>query len=980
MRRMRQCINVPRGTDRLNRLFALFAVSAGLAVPEVSLAPLRTLAFEPNEGQTNTSVKFTARAPQATLWLTSGGATLSTSAGPGPESGRVVLKLRFEGANRAPRIEGEDLRPGVSNYFLGRDPGRWRTGVKQFGKVRYRNIYPGIDIVFYGNPESLEYDWIVQPGADPANIRLRFDGADSIAEDARGDLVVKIAGVEIRNRKPRIYQRDGQCDHLVDGRYVLLGARQAGFVINGYDRAKALVIDPVLTYATFLGGSGGDFAAGIARDTQGNLILAGSTNSSNFPTKAGLFPGLTNAADVAFVAKINPAESGANSLIWSTFLGGSYNDQAAAVALDSSGNIYVTGETFSSNFPLKNAFQSSFSTAANCTDSSGNANTCAHAFVSKFSADGKTLLYSSYLGGTNQDEAFGIAVDASGNAYVTGQTFSTDFTTSGSVYQNSQKGSGDAFLSKVSPGGGSLVYSTYFGGTGTDAGNAIIATSSGIVYVVGGTSSSDLPTTSNAYQAKLSGTTDTNAFLAKFDLSQSGTQQLTYSTYLGGTNGATFASAVTLDSAGMVYLTGATNSQAFPVSSGAYEKTFGGQLTNTNGTEGVGDAFVTELNPSVQGSAQLVYSTYLGGALNDQGVGIAVDSKGRITVAGQTNSVAFPTTGSAFQKVNDGSSPSDKGFIARLDPSQSGSKSLIYSTYLGGSLSDDLSGLAMDPTGVIVAVAGTVVSHNTPVTPSAFQGTFGGVGGSTGDAYLAQFDFSATGPAVTSIVSSASFIDRGLSPGLIFTLQGSGLGPAVGQTEQLEDGRVTTALGGVQVLVDGVPAPLLYVQENQINAVAPYELANSLGDVVNAQVIYNGVGSNLIADTVVISAPSIFSLGNGQGAILNQDNSVNSPGNPATKGSIIQIFATGEGPIYPTGTDGQIARGPVSSLPRPILPVSVKIGGVTAKYTYAGTAPESFEGLFQVNAKIPVNVASGNIPVVLIVGGTPSLPLNVAVK
>jgi uncharacterized protein (TIGR03437 family) len=980
MRRMRQCRDVPRSEAKVIRLIALLAVSAGLAFPEVTLAPLRALVFEPNQGQTSSSVKYMARAPRATLWLTSDGAALSTVAGPDPKSGRVVLKLRFEGANRSPRIEGEDLRPSVSNYFLGRDPRRWRTGVKQFGKVRYRNVYPGIDIVFYGNPRSLEYDWIVQPGADPANIRFTFDGADGIAADADGDLVVNIGGVEIRNRKPRIYQRGAHGDRFVNGRYLVLGKRRAGFLIDRYDRAKELVVDPVLSYATFLGGSGGDSAVGIARDAQGNLILAGTTNSSNFPTKAGLFPGLSNATDVAFVAKINPAESGKDSLVWSTFLGGSNNDQASAVALDASGNVYVTGETFSSNFPLKNAFQTSFSTAANCTDSSGNANTCAHAFVSKISADGKTLVYSSYLGGTKQDEAFGIAVDASGNAYVTGQTFSTDFTTSGSVYQNSQKGSGDAFLSKISPSGGSLVYSTYFGGTGTDTGNAIAVTSSGIVYVAGGTSSPDLPVTSNAYQAKRSGITDSNAFLAKFDLSQSGTQQLTYSTYLGGANGGTFASAVTFDSADMIYLTGATNSQSFPVSSGAYEKNFGGQLTNANGSEGLGDAFVTKLNPSAQGSAQLVYSTYLGGALNDQGVGIAVDSGGRITVAGQTNSVAFPTTGGAFQKVNDGSSPSDKGFIARLDPSKSGSHSLLYSTYVGGSLSDDLSGLAMNPTGNIVAVAGTVLSHNAPVTLSAFQGTFGGVGGGTGDAYVAQFDLSATGPVCDSIVDSASFTDRGLSPGLIFTIRGSGLGPTVGQTEQLEGGHVTTALAGVQVLVDGVLAPLLYVQENQINAVAPYELANSLGDVVNAQVIYNGVGSNLIADTVVIAAPAIFSLGNGQGAILNQDNSVNGPQNPALKGSFIQIFATGEGPIYPAGTDGEIAHGPVANLPHPILPVSVKIGGVTAYHSYAGTAPGSIEGLFQVNAKIPANVASGNIPVTLIVGGATSLPLNVAVK
>jgi uncharacterized protein (TIGR03437 family) len=952
------------------RIFAFLFLSVGVALASVSRVSLEQVTFEQNVGQTDARVKYMGHAQHETLWLTTDGATLGLSM----KSRRAVLKLRFEGANHEPKISAEEPSPGVSNYFIGSDPTRWHASVPRFGKVRYRNLYPGIDVVFYGSPKKLEYDFVLGPGADASKIVLAFDGADRMTIDASdGDLALKIGDLEIRNRKPQIYQGD----KIVGGRWVMRGKRRAGFAIDSYDPNRPLVIDPVLTYATYLGGSAGDYGQAVAMDAQGDIYVTGGTDSSDFPTKAGLSTSLKSNSYVAFVSKINPAASGAASLVYSSYVGGTGSDYGQAIAVDSNGNAYLSGFTYSTDFPLKNAFQTKINTAANCRGSSGQAVQCPDGFVLTLSANGSTLVYSSYLGGANYDQASGIAVDSSGNAYVTGETDSTDFPIRGTPYQSRLNGTSDAFLAKIAPNG-TLLYSTYFGGELDDFCNGIALDSSGMAYLACITDSGKLPVSANAYQSGLLG--NSSAFVAKLNPSISGPGGLIYSSYLGGTGGDTEAFAVAADVSGNIYLTGSTTSPSFPVSAGAFaafQSQYGGALNDQTFVGVPGDAFIAKLNPAAGGGAQLVYSTYFGGKNDEQGTAIAVDSKGRIIVAGGTDSLDFATTIDAFQPYYYGFPSTRKGFILLVDPSQTGNASLLYATLLGGTDDDMIYGMAADPAANTVVVTGEDFSADAYVTPSAYQPKYGGSDQSGGDAYIARFDLTQLGPLILPdskgnyVFNSASSAPTGVAPGLIFTVVGQGLGPAVGQQPaDFPNGAFPTTLAGVQVLVGGIPAPLLFVRNDQINAIAPYELAKEIGNYVNVQVIYNGVGGNMPNEVVVSTAPAMY-------AITNQNNSVNTPSNPAAKGSTIIIYATGEGQLNPAGVDGQLVG---ATLPKPVAQVSVTIDGKPASVSYAGTVPATFDGFLQVNATTPADASSGSVPVVLKIGDQSSPPLNIAVQ
>ncbi|HEU4596905.1 MAG TPA: SBBP repeat-containing protein, partial [Pyrinomonadaceae bacterium] len=689
------------------------------------------LAFEANRGQTATEVDFLARGGGYTLFLKPSEVLLQLrKAGGGlpseesddsqpakinpkseiqnPES--ALLRMKLVGADAGAAVEGAEELAGKVNYFKGDDPAQWRTDVPTFGRVRYREVYPGVDVVYYGNQRQLEYDFVVAPGADARAVELRFDGADRVElEEASGDLLLGVGESTIRQPKPFVYQEVAGTRRAVEGGYALDEGGGVRFTLGEYDSALPLVIDPVLSYSTYLGGSGGDQGLHIAVDSAGNAYVVGFTTSTNFPTANAIqaASGGSGGFGDAFVTKLNAAGS---ALVYSTYLGGNGSDQGRGIAVDSAGNAYVTGVTNSTNFPTANALQAT--KGSNGDD----------AFVTKLNAAGSALVYSTYLGGGDSAE-FGqaITVDSDGNAYVTGNTFSNDFPTVNPIQATEGGGSTDAFLSKINATGSALVYSTYLGGSDNDSGEGIKVDSAGNAYVGGDTASPNFPTLS-PIQAVNGGGGD--AFVLKVNAAGSA---LVYSTYLGG-SAREACEDLALDSSGNAYVTGDTESTNFPTAN-AFQSANGG-------TSLFQDAFVTKLNAA--GSA-LVYSTYLGGAGGEIGFGIAIDSGGNAYIAGATASnTTFPTA-NAFQCARAGGADV---FVTKLNAAGS---ALVYSTYLGGAAGDEARGVALDSSGNAY-VAGRTSSTDYP-TLNAFQSTFGGETAPGGDAFVTKISDTTTGPA-----------------------------------------------------------------------------------------------------------------------------------------------------------------------------------------------------------------------------------------
>ncbi len=721
--------------------------------------------FEANQGQAADKVEFLSRGPGYSLFLTKDEAVLSlrktetnTKKSETGESeseteklqysdsshneqlekakakSGTVLRMKLTGANPDPEVEGVDELPGKSNYFRGNDPKKWRRNVTNYAKVKYNGVYPGIDLVYYGNQQKLEYDFVVAPGADPNDITLGLEGADSLNLDKEGNLILLVDGGEVMIHAPVIYQETEAGKQSISGNFEFRGNNRVGFDVDAYNASRPLVIDPELTYSTYLGGSQSDtsygstdryaqpdpriFYHGIAVDEDGSAYVTGGTNSVDFPTEnpfQGTYGGGKNTAygddypDVGdiFVTKLSPDGS---SLIYSTYLGGIEDEEGNAIAVDAAGSAYVTGHTYSDDFPTANAFQGR-------RGSSGASDT----FVTKLSPDGSSLVYSTYLGGRWRDVGNAIAVDTAGSAYVTGRTKSdVDFPTA-NPFQGTSGDSfeGDAFVTKLSPNGTSLVYSTYLGGEYEEYGHGIAVDEAGSAYVTGSTNSRDFPT-ENAFRSVLSyrynGITGAglfdcaDAFVTK--LSPDGTS-LVYSTYLGGIDDGDIGFGIAVDAAGSAYVTGSTFSEDFPTENAFQE--MHGNCGNSCFRSNM-DAFVTKLSP---GGASLIYSTYLGGEYIDLGCGIAVDADGSAYVTGYTRSDDFPTV-NAFQGTRGGDSYVD-AFVTKLSPDGS---SLDYSTYLGGKYEDRGFGIAVDTDGSAY-VTGSTGSDNFP-TVNPFQGTNGG--------------------------------------------------------------------------------------------------------------------------------------------------------------------------------------------------------------------------------------------------------------
>jgi Beta-propeller repeat len=579
------------------------------------------------------------------------------------ENGAAV-RMRPVGANACSKPESLDPQASKSNYFIGNVPEHWHTNVPNYTRVRYRDIYPGVDLIYYGNQRQLEYDFVVAPSADAHKIVLDFQGTSKASLDREGNLVMHTTAGDLRWHKPVAYQEADGVRKLVACAYMRKGG-QLGFKLAAYDRTKPLIIDPVLEYSTYLGGSFIDQAFGIAVDRDRNVYITGFAGSTDFPTTSNAFqtarPGLGN----AFVTKFDAI----GNVVYSTYLGGSNSpsgqgDQGFAIAVDAIGDAYVTGYTASTDFPTKNAFQKTLKSPET------------NAFVTKLDAAGNELVYSTYLGGSSfdGDQGNGIAVDADDNAYVTGFTLSADFPTK-NAFQENLKGGRNAFITKLDAAGCALIYSTYLGGSGGDQGNGIAVDADHNAYVTGFTLSADFPT-KNAFQNKLKAHCSdcTNAFVTKLDRDG---DSLVYSTYLGGASMPDFAevgNAIAVDEHGHAYVTGATNSTDFPTKN-AFQRELKGQS---------GNAFITKFDAD---GDSLAYSTYLGGSgasipsatcCGDRGMGIAVDAHGHAYVTGVSVSTDFPTK-DAFQDKLKGSSDA---FVTKIGAH---GRALIYSSYLGGS-------------------------------------------------------------------------------------------------------------------------------------------------------------------------------------------------------------------------------------------------------------------------------------------------------
>src|SRR5258706_829084 len=684
--------------------FALSAAAATDARVSESYGKL-PLQFEANRGQTHKDVRFLSRGPGYSLYLTGAEAVLVltntnadakrstqalSKAKAQPKS--VALRMSLLGAARKPQVTGLDELPGKANSFIGKDRSQWRTNVPTYAKVQYHDVYPGIDLVYYGNQRQLEYDFVVAPGADPKKIVLGFKGTDKLEIDAEGDLVLHASGGDVRQHKPIIYQEIDRVRQEIDGRYVIKSGKRVGLQLAAYDTSRPLIVDPVLSYSTFLGGGGNDIARSVAADSDGNAYVTGQTTSLNFPTTSGAFQTVRGFGNDVFVTKLNPSGS---ALVYSSYLGGNDFDTGNAISIDANGNAYVTGTTKSADFPTTpGAFQPALGIG--------------FGFVTKLDATGSTLVYSTYLGAGAQGA--GIAVDAQGNAYVTGQTGSAMFPTTPGAFQPVFGGGPvDAFVMKLNADGSALVYSTYLGGSNVEVGGGIAVDTGGNAYVTGGTDSTNFPTTPEAFQ-----TDPGSGFVTKLDPTGS---SLVYSTYLNASSGA-----IAVDAQGNAYVTG-TASTDFQTTPGAFQPVLAGSF----------DAFVAKLNPPGSG---LVYSTYLGGTNEDHGNGIAVNAAGNAYVTGYTSSSNFPTTPDAAQPALAGT---EDVFVTILNTAGSAP---VYSTYLGGVIGDTGQGIAVDAANNAYVTGGTK-SSNFPTTPGVFQPFFRGgtPGGSSfdGDAFVAKF-------------------------------------------------------------------------------------------------------------------------------------------------------------------------------------------------------------------------------------------------
>ena len=946
---VRQCLRV------VHLIFPALLFGIGTFAPENN--PPRTtthsqipLAFERNQGQSAPDVRFIARGARATLYLNNHSATLESSA-------RHSLTMRWINSNSAPVISGEDRLEKQSNYFIGADSKQWTTNVSNFEKVRYEKVYPGIDLIFYGNDRELEYDFIVAPHSNPHAIKFKFDEAENIYINQDGALVLKNATAEMIQRKPVAYQLIQGEKISVVANYVISTNNEISFAMGKYDQNFSLIIDPVISYASYVGEDLNSSPV-ITTDVQGNAYIA---RMFGVPATNGA---VQNGSMIS-ITKINPSGT---TVLYSAIIGSGDLDQAYGITVDNNGNCYVAGKTNSSLFPTTaGAFQTDFGIACG---------TCSNAFVTKINPQGSALIYSTYVKGEAVQAsekkltvARAIAVDANGNAFITGDTNVSDFPTTPNALQPTMtmyKGlpSQDAFVTKLNASGSQIIYSTYLGsGDNTDKGMGIDVDAAGNAYIGGVTSNGIVgvtrpqgtifPTTANSYQ-----TTDTRglgefipvyAFAAK--VNPNGTALL-YSALIGTVNSSIPPFGFGIDSTGSAYLTGFTRSKTFPVSANAFRKKFG------SNTDDGGEAFVTKLNAN--GSA-LAYSTYLGGTganTADYATALAVDAAGNAIVTGLTNSPDFPQTGTPVAISQSG------GFVTKLNAVGS---AIVESTYLAQGVPEKI---ALDLNGNVFLTG--FASEDFHPTANAFQTEIGAV-------YLMKL----SAPRVATTVSAASYLGAKIACEGIASAFGAELSSTTQSANAIP---LPTNLGGTSVKVKdslGVErdAPIFFTSPTQINFQIPPGTAPGIAAIT---ILSSNGGVSVSTIEIVIVAPSLFSADStGKGLAAAQ---VQRSASPAFESVVKFDFSRGQFAALPIDLSKPneqtflVLYGTGIRLRSNINKVSAKIGNLTLPVDYAGSQ-NGYVGLDQVNILLPRSLmGSGLIDVGLTVDGKVTNTVQICVK
>lgn len=1014
---------------------AIAAMAAGLCPAGTNARYERIeLNFEANWGQADPAVKFLARGAGYGVLVTPSETILTVTRRPAAAKGErwtlrkgqrtaqtASVRMKLSGASGGAGVVGVGLLPGKANYFVGQDPSRWRTGVPTYRQVQVKGVYPGVDVVYYGAQRELEFDFVVAPGADPQAIRLSYDGVEDLRVEPNGDLVLRTKLGEIRQQIPVVYQEAGGKRKAVAASHVRLGEREVGFRVREYDRTQPLTIDPRLSYSTLLGGGDAEAAISMAVDSAGSVYVAGVTTSLAFPLTSPYLSTPNPTAVDAFIAKLNATGT---ALVYSTYLnGGDDTDQIVeALVVNGAGQATIGGSTVSASFPTTpGAFQTT-TTDTCCSDgfitrlsangsslmystyiagvdaedvaglaqdsfgavyATGETSTTAlwpsqtpalqsahgggagDAFALKLNPAGSKLVYATFLGGSGEDRGTGVAVDASGAAYITGWTDSDAYPTTAGAFQPLPGGARDAFLTKLTPAGAAIELSTRLGGDGRDEGAAIALDSQNRPHVAGRTAAVNFPATAGAYQTAHSGGVD--VFVARFEASG---QALAYATLLGGSGNET-AWGIAVDAAGSAYIGGVATAD-FPVTDDALQNARGGGE----------DGFLAKLNAA--GSA-LVYSSFLGGAGNDEVDGVAVDASGAVYVAGTTASSDFPTTAGAFQTALQGSSDA---FLAKLEldcqnmnylaivagNNQTGTAGRPLASPLIVELRNGCTGPVAGAevafaSGAATLSAGTVVTGadgraSTTATLGSEAGTVAIEAAAPGVSPV-TFTAAARTEESVAVTSSASFAHCAPSPGMIATAWGQGFATRTTIADALP---LPTLLDGVIVSVtdsagDLRNAGLFAVLPGQINFEIPAETQGGAAAVR----ITGSDGRLQVANVLIESAcPGLYSMdASGGGRAAGQALRFSADGALQGASDLSQPIPMGEATdqvilvLYGTGIRG------VTGLAN----VSVRIGEETAEPLYAGPQP-TFVGLDQVNVRLPRSVAGlGEIPITLVIDG-----------